>query len=230
MAPRRRPDLPKEVPTVASSETRRFEAAKDLSQLALGFLPWFVGALLLILTGVEYESFRSIDALHATTAAAIKAPSTSPDLQPIDLAITNLGAEPAARQVKGPDLAVLVRQIAQNPALEDDRRLALTACADQAAKPDADPQALKPCAATIQALRAKLTTGCGNCALHDLTELTKIEEDARSAFRAHWLQIAQLVLLNLMLPLLTGLFGFLFGRETAATQGAATEDRSDPGD
>ena len=38
----------------------------------------------------------------------------------------------------------------------------------------------------------------------------------RDSFHAFWIQAAQLVLLNLLLPLLTGLFGYIFGTSQSA--------------
>ena len=41
----------------------------------------------------------------------------------------------------------------------------------------------------------------------------------RQAFHSFWLQAAQLVLLNLLLPLLTALFGYIFGTQQAQSRG-----------
>ena len=47
--------------------------------------------------------------------------------------------------------------------------------------------------------------------LHQLSEIIHQLADQRAAFRAFWLQMAQLILLNLLLPLLTALLGYIFG-------------------
>src|SRR5262249_26270897 len=44
-----------------------------------------------------------------------------------------------------------------------------------------------------------------------MKEYAKDAHDHRQAFRTFWLQAAQLVLLNLLLPLLTALLGYIFG-------------------
>jgi hypothetical protein len=44
-----------------------------------------------------------------------------------------------------------------------------------------------------------------------MKEYAKDAHDHRQAFRLFWLQAAQLVLLNLLLPLLTALLGYIFG-------------------
>lgn len=46
-----------------------------------------------------------------------------------------------------------------------------------------------------------------------LKEYAKDAHDHRQAFRSFWLQAAQLVLLNLLLPLLTALLGYIFGSQ-----------------
>jgi hypothetical protein len=48
-----------------------------------------------------------------------------------------------------------------------------------------------------------------------LTELSKQINDNRQSFHTSWIQEAQLILLNLLLPLLTGLFGYIFGTQQA---------------
>ena len=68
--------------------------------------------------------------------------------------------------------------------------------------------------------------GLGNVAgaeqVRVLGDLAKQLGEQRAAFRAFWLQMAQLILLNLLLPLLTALMGYIFG----ATQ-ASSAARSD---
>lgn len=44
-----------------------------------------------------------------------------------------------------------------------------------------------------------------------LDGFVKTIDDAQRSFQSFWLQVAQLILLNLLLPLLTGLFGYIFG-------------------
>jgi len=46
-----------------------------------------------------------------------------------------------------------------------------------------------------------------------LRDLGKDALDARQAIRSFWLQAAQLVLLNLLLPALTALLGYIFGTQ-----------------
>jgi hypothetical protein len=59
--------------------------------------------------------------------------------------------------------------------------------------------------------------------LRTLGELAKQMGEQRQAFRAFWLQVAQLVLLNLLLPLMTALLGYIFGT-THVAQGGRGDD------
>ena len=52
--------------------------------------------------------------------------------------------------------------------------------------------------------------------LRQVADITRQLAEERAAFRAFWLQIAQLILLNLLLPLLTALLGYIFGTSRAA--------------
>ncbi len=54
--------------------------------------------------------------------------------------------------------------------------------------------------------------------LHQLSEIIHQLADQRAAFRAFWLQMTQLILLNLLLPLLTALLGYIFGTTRARSE------------
>ena len=51
-----------------------------------------------------------------------------------------------------------------------------------------------------------------------MADLQKQSDEQRQAFRAFWLQVAQLILMNLFFPLLTALLG-LHLRDPAGAQG-----------
>ncbi|MBY3378927.1 hypothetical protein [Rhizobium laguerreae] len=51
-----------------------------------------------------------------------------------------------------------------------------------------------------------------------LNDFVKTVDDQQKSFQSFWLQVAQLILLNLLLPLLTGLFGYIFGTTQATPQ------------
>lgn len=51
----------------------------------------------------------------------------------------------------------------------------------------------------------------------DLHELSRQIADAKQAQRTFWMQFAQMILLNLLLPVLTAILGYIFGANSAAT-------------
>lgn len=78
---------------------------------------------------------------------------------------------------------------------------------------------LDRCIATIEYIRqAALEAAAGVTDAQLATEsATKINEH-RQSLHTFWVQAAQLILLNLLLPLLTALFGYIFGTQQAQRQ------------
>ena len=68
---------------------------------------------------------------------------------------------------------------------------------------------LERCAATLETVFASATPDAQRLAV--IKELQKAQAEERTARRAYWMQIAQLVLINLLLPILTALLGYIFG-------------------
>ena len=78
---------------------------------------------------------------------------------------------------------------------------------------------LDKCVAIIEAVRPaalEAATGITNTQLAG-EAATKINEH-RQNLHTFWIQAAQLILLNLLLPLLTALFGYIFGTQQAAAR------------
>ena len=73
---------------------------------------------------------------------------------------------------------------------------------------------LEGCAATLATVFASTTPDTQRLAL--IKVLQKAQAEERTARRAFWMQIAQLVLINLLLPILTALLGYIFGTRQAS--------------
>lgn len=79
--------------------------------------------------------------------------------------------------------------------------------------------ARQDCAELIDvALKASSSASLNAEKIRALTEFSKAVDEHQRGFQSFWLQTAQLILLNLLLPLLTGLFGYIFGTSQATTQ------------
>ena len=68
---------------------------------------------------------------------------------------------------------------------------------------------LERCAVTLEAVFVPPAADAQRLTL--IKELQKAQAEERIARRAYWMQIAQLVLINLLLPILTALLGYIFG-------------------
>jgi hypothetical protein len=77
-------------------------------------------------------------------------------------------------------------------------------------------EVLKECVSILERVRKIAANAPGSLErLRVLTEFTKQLNEHRQSFHTAWFQEAQLILLNLLLPLLTGLFGYIFGTQQA---------------
>ena len=104
--------------------------------------------------------------------------------------------------------------VAQLPSVLPAERSVLTTCAppptDQATRESAIDQCLNLLAQLKEGLLAEASSVAHSQAAADA--VNKIGEQ-RQSLHTFWIQAAQLVLLNLLLPLLTALFGYIFGTQ-----------------
>jgi hypothetical protein len=221
---------------VAAREARRYssatpvrglpphaQAAFDLSRWALFFLPYFVGGLLAIFVLTEWWQQWTISSLQNAAIAASRNSGNQPDTAPFDRLLAALDLAAASQPIDSKGLRNAIGHVGDLLPFDAGQRQMLQLCATEVETP---PQAgsrqdvLTACRAMVQTLRSKAVETYANSALTQLVALVRLQEDARTAFRSSWLLVAQLVLLNLMLPLLTGLFGYLFGRQSVGGGGA----------
>ena len=76
---------------------------------------------------------------------------------------------------------------------------------------------LQECATALETLFVNSISPPQRIAVMDSIQKALAEE--RTAQRAFWLQVAQLVLINLLLPILTALLGYIFGTQQAQRMG-----------
>jgi len=76
---------------------------------------------------------------------------------------------------------------------------------------------LTQCVAIAENVRqAALTAAASTMSAQMAGESVGKIQDQRQSLHQFWIQVAQLILLNLLLPLLTALFGYIFGTQQAA--------------
>jgi hypothetical protein len=111
-----------------------------------------------------------------------------------------------------------LKQISLDTSLTEDQRSALSPCIPIPVSASADRAAiLEKCVDTVAHLSSTQSIMADRVKL--LEELQKTSDDERQSFRTFWLQVAQMVLMNLFFPLITALLGYIFGTQRANGSG-----------
>lgn len=160
-------------------------AGVALTKLVLYML---TGVLLLLLGSLIYQETRSHDLTTDAYRAAVGSIVSVPTVNPHSL------------KESGPDASEL-------ETLATDIRALIPAAAGQ----PVDPGKLRDVLARANALsKAPLASGESPEQLKARQELLKAYMEATSATRDFWTRTAQMILLNLLLPVLTALLGYVF--------------------
>jgi len=110
------------------------------------------------------------------------------------------------------DSLAIVSVIGRVPTTSDLQREDLKRCVPLPLAPADRTQLLSRCIDTLAVLQQGASNAAVNAEkLRTFTEFAKEVNEHRQTFRTFWLQLAQLILLNLLLPLLTALLGYIFG-------------------
>jgi hypothetical protein len=110
------------------------------------------------------------------------------------------------------DAASSLKQLLDKTAATPAQRDALSHCLPLPAPVDPNRSTtLANCVATADALWPSMGNATERVKM--IEELQKQSDDQRQAFRTFWLQVAQLILMNLFFPLLTALLGYIFGTQ-----------------
>ena len=123
-------------------------------------------------------------------------------------------ADPAWVTPEAVEVGRLIDKLQANPELAAADKPLLEACRKMPpAAATGREDALRRCAAIVD--RHLPSRGSLAERVKMIQELQKQAADDRQAFRAFWLQMAQMILLNLFFPLLTALLGYIFGTQQA---------------
>lgn len=188
-------------------------------------LMWVVGGsiagLVFVLLIVELWGALRVDGMYADALRYAQASGPIIDLQRLEGAMLTLStlkkgpANPLTSDQKI-DLAYAVANAKALPILAETQRSALDECARTGNDPLSSGNApIEECQIAFGALRAAGLTRM--IEVDRLRLMQAMANDAREhhqAFRAFWLQSAQLVLLNLLLPILTAFLGYVFGAQS----------------
>jgi len=115
----------------------------------------------------------------------------------------------------------MIEMLSQLPSITNTEKTQLKDCIPLPASEDASrSQKLDRCLAIIKSIKlTALESAAGATNLQVAGESANKINEQRQSFHTFWLQAAQLILLNLLLPILTALLGYIFG--THQTQRAA---------
>lgn len=116
------------------------------------------------------------------------------------------------------DLRSALQALLGFPNLPARQRDSLTACIGVAPQIGRDAhmrQAAFSCALALDWIRREAATPADAERIRQMVDFTREVDEHRQGFRSFWLQAAQLVLLNLLLPVLTALLGYIFGSREA---------------
>jgi hypothetical protein len=181
----------------------RLEGGIELSKRALCLLGIFGGTLLSLFIFTELAHQITVWTVRDTVTTARPDPRR---LAPIDQALAALAPSPTAEATAR--LAPAIAEILKQPAIPPGRADDLRPCGQS-------DDANRRCRAALEEQRKAVLSECSDCGFKGAIDLLKAADESRKPFYDTWLKAAQLFLLNLMLPLLTGLFGYALGQESA---------------
>jgi hypothetical protein len=206
------------------------QAGLHLSQIVLCLIAGSIGLLFVYLVVMEFVTSGPYDDI---TAGVVEQAKSAGDMSAsldkrrnavVDLLRANRDrANPNISHASAILLNEFVRDVRASGRLSAENLKALDACVAQfrpGASGGTTPVLVDRQAATDACLQvldsaelAAVGPGLDIERLRLLRDLGKDALDARQAIRSFWLQAAQLVLLNLLLPALTALLGYIFGTQ-----------------
>lgn len=218
-------------PAPAKSEyMQRAEHGVALTKFLLWVVVCSIGALIAYLSILDAFTSSEVNQVYQLALGEVRESSLSgPSTEKIDAVLNGLntvkstGAEPTADVYYR--LASVVDAAEKSGRLPSEQQAGLNHCREltkafiggaraEAGKP---PDGIDRCIAALGGLRL-----ASEARANDIEKLRLFRDFAsdahahRQAFRSFWLQAAQLILLNLLLPLLTALLGYIFGSQTSS--------------
>jgi hypothetical protein len=201
-------------------------AGVDLAKTVLKIVVWAFVGLLVYLFLIDLRDGASQEQVNNQVFRQANSEFDGSLLDSIDDTLRALQSgidDPQSKSLKSDAEAgeALASTLFRDKILSDEQRASLLRCLpfpDGAERP----KLLSACHDMLALARKSAQVLAGNLdKLKLMIDFSKTIESERQTFHAFWAQTAQLVLLNLLLPLLTGLFGYIFGTR----QGAAGEEK-----
>jgi hypothetical protein len=191
-------------------------AGVDLVKIVLKIVVMAILVLMFYLTIVDLQDGASVSNVYNRILNQASFNSGFTDVEAVDavLKLLDAGVSDAKAAVSDVDIAAarsVEDELSGYRLISDDNKATLEKCIPYPVGADRA-QALRNCTDILKRVEGGIRPqGLSLERLKLMVELSKDLETHQAAFHSFWVQMAQMVLLNLLLPLLTGLFGYIFG-------------------
>lgn len=209
---------PASVPIMAPTkpDDPRLSAGVELTKVLFYMVSVSIVVLVLILAVMDWRYATSVDAVAERALLIAQYQVARPDGSKLDGILALLGEARTGKTAPQPS------QLEDaNAAIAEFRRIGMlsSAQADRVARclrtASITPPLVKPevddCVQILTTVRNAASGSTDVERLRIARELSKEAREHHQAFRAFWTQAAGLILLNLLLPVLTALLGYIFG-------------------
>jgi hypothetical protein len=208
-----------EPPGLKAQESPQVRHGAALSKWVLSIISGSIIVLIIYLFWGEYAIGRDIHRFYDHALTMNSPGGEAPSLGQLDQLIGDLAAvrrdANAAFSTDSLRNAQAALQIVDKvPGVTTAEKEHLKACVPPPPVNESRNEKLDQCAEDLQRIRnlaIKEAPGATNVAL--IAQATAELHEQRKNLHEFWLQAAQLILLNLLLPLLTALFGYIFGTQ-----------------
>jgi hypothetical protein len=208
-------------PRVDVRERSKITHGAALSKWVLSIMSGSIAVLLAYLVWGEIAIGRDIHQFYDHALATNAMNANSSYLGPLEQLRSDLAA--ARKDASAPFSADALRngqaalQLANKlPGVTAEEKERLQACIPPPPASESRNEKLNQCTEDLQRIRSLALDAASAASNATLIAQAATElHEQRKSLQAFWLQAAQLILLNLLLPLLTALFGYIFGTQQA---------------
>lgn len=190
-------------------------AGVDLAKKTMAMITGGIVVILLLVGLSECSGQRAAQSAfdrHAMLVGSVSLQKPDPELRALATAIARSADDP--KVLLPSNTTILLDRVMTSGVADSNQLKTLDLCKIPPAEAKARATAMKACAQTLDAL-----TAADSAATQKVGFMAKAQEAVvtdRAATRAFWMQIAQLLLINLLLPILTALLGYIFGTQRSA--------------
>lgn len=232
------PTYPKNWGTVApppspATDDARFNAEFVLAQRLLWIVSISIAVLIVYLSILDIMNTRGVTAVIEKAMSLASPHTVFENAKGLD---TLIGSMDAARQATGtstnsevfPGAKLVVDELGRNRFITASQAKRIADCIQQISTPSTigatthGSEKLDDCLLILTTAKESASArSLETEKVRLMGEFVKDAQTSHQAFRSFWLQVSQLVLLNLLLPVLTALLGYIFGSQQASRPNSA---------